>query len=380
MKYLILIPDGMADWSIEEFGNKTPIEIADTENMDFIAREGACGVANTVPRGFEPGSDVANLTILGVDVRKHYTGRGPIEALARGVGGEIIFRCNLVRVDGRIMADYSGNRISDEEAKKVIDVLNAEKPYDFVEFHAGKSYRNLLILNRRFEDDVTTYPPHDIQGRRIDHYLPSDGELAGLLRELIEWSAVVMPEVTEKANMIWPWGGGRMPSLPQFSQKYGLKGAMISEVDLLAGIAKGMGMDVIEVEGITGYIDTNYRGLVRSCLKSLKDHDLVVLHTEGIDEVSHEGDAERKVEGIELYDENIVGKILDRVDLDEMRILLLPDHPTPIKVRTHVAEPVPFAIYGSKKDDVRVYSERSCLKGKFGRVDGLWLMTLMMKK
>ncbi len=380
MKYLILIPDGMADWSVESLGNRTPLEVAETENMDFIANEGACGIAETVPAGFEPGSDVANLTILGVDVKKYYTGRGPIEALARGVRGEIVFRCNLVRVENGIMADYSAGRISDGEARKVIEELNREKPYDFIEFHAGKSYRNLLIINRKFEDRVKTYPPHDIQGRSISSYLPQGGELAEILRKLIEWSAELLPSVSEKANMIWPWGGGRMPKFPRFEQMYGLKGAMITEVDLLEGIAKGMGMDVVEVEGVTGYIDTNYRGLVRSCIAALEDHDLVVLHTEGIDEVGHEGNAELKVEAIELYDEKIVGKILDKIDLDETRILLLPDHPTPVKVRTHVAEPVPFAIYGARRDDVKVFTEKSCRKGRFGKVEAINLIKMLKNK
>ncbi len=374
MKYLILIPDGMADWRLEKFGNRTPLEVAETPNMDFIASDGACGTAKTVPKGFEPGSDVANLTILGIDVRKYYTGRGPIEALARGIRGEIVFRCNLVKVENGVMADYSAGRISDGEARKVIEELNAKKKHDFIEFYAGKSYRNLCVINRKYDEKVETFAPHDIQGKSISDYLPRGGELAELLLEIMEWSKSVVPNVTNKANMVWLWGGGKMPSFPKFK----LKGAMISEVDLLEGIAKGLGMDVLKVEGLTGYIDTNYKGLVRRCVKALDEYDVVVLHTEGIDEVSHEGNAELKVEAIELYDEKIVGKILDRVDLEELKILLLPDHPTPIKVRTHVAEPVPFAIYGVKKDDVKVYSERSCAKGKFGLIDGLNLMKILI--
>ncbi len=239
------------------------------------------------------------------------------------------------------MADYSGGRISDEEARRVIEELNRAKPYDFVKFYAGKSYRNLLVVNRNFSDDVKTFPPHDITGKEIEKYMPSGGELADLLRELMSWSADILPDITEKANMIWPWGGGKLPSFPNFERRFGVKGAMITEVDLLEGIAKGMGMNVVQVEGITGYIDTNYRGLVRGAVKALEEHDFVVLHTEGIDEVSHEGDAELKVKAIELYDSKIVGKLLDRIDLEETRILLLPDHPTPVRVKTHVAEPVP---------------------------------------
>lgn len=378
MKYLILIPDGMADWGVKELGNGTPLEVAETENMDFLANEGCCGMAKTIPDGFEPGSDVANLTILGVDVRKHYTGRGPIEALARGVKGNLVFRCNLVRVENGKMVDYSGGRIGDEEARKVIEELNRSKPYDFVEFHAGKSYRNLLVVNRDFEV-AKTFPPHDISGKEIENYLPK-GRDAELLRKLMEWSKEILPEITDKANMIWPWGGGRMPSFPNFQQRYGLRGAMITEVDLLEGIAKGLGMHVLQVEGLTGYIDTNYRGLVRECVKALSDYDLVVLHTEGIDEVGHEGNAELKVRAIEIYDEKIVGKLLDKIDIEETRILLLPDHPTPVKVRTHVAEPVPFVFYGKGRDDVKFYTEKSCRKGRYGLVNGLDLMKILTKK
>ena len=380
MKYLLLIPDGMADWRVEELGNRTPLEVADTPNMDFLAKEGACGMAVTVPKGYEPGSDVANLTILGVDVRKYYTGRGPIEALAKGVRGKIVFRCNLVYVENGIMVDYSANRIGDEEAKEVISALNEACPYDFVQFHHGTSYRNLVTIDREFEGDVKTTPPHDIQGERIAKHLPKDGELAELLIDLMEMSKKVVPEVTRKANMVWIWGGGRMPNFPKFEERWGVKGVMISEVDLLKGIGRGLGFDVVEVEGVTGYVDTNYRGLAKAVLRSLKRADFVVLHTEGIDEVGHEGDAEKKVEAISIYDEKIVGYIIDRIDLEETRIMLLPDHPTPVKVRTHVAEPVPFLVYGLRRDDVKRYDEFSCRKGKFGLIDGLKLMDIMFSK
>jgi len=379
MKYLLLIPDGMADWEIPEIGGKTPLEVADTPNMDFLAKEGSCGITKTVPEGFEPGSDIANMTILGVDPRKYYTGRGPIEALAKGVDGKFIFRCNLVYVEDGIMADYSARRISDEEAKRAIDALNSAIELDFVKFYAGRSYRNLLVLNRDFEDEVVTTPPHDIQGKPITPYMPRDGELASLLFNLMKWSQDVLRDVTDKANMIWPWSGGRKPAFPKFEERWGKSGLMISEVDLLQGIGKGVGLEVVEVEGVTGYIDTNYKGLAKATLKGLKNKDLVVLHTEGIDEASHEGDLDKKIEGISIYDEKIVGYLLDRLDLEETRIMLLPDHPTPIKVKTHVAEPVPFVFYGWKKDDVRIYSEKSCRKGKFGLIDGLNLMQILFR-
>jgi len=378
MKYLLLIPDGMADWRIEELGNKTPLEVADKPNIDYLTDEGCCGIAKTVPTGFEPGSDIANLTILGIDVRKYYTGRGPIEALARGIGGKIVFRCNLVRVEDNIMVDYSGGRISDDEAKEVFKTLNSEKPYNFIKFHSGKSYRGLLVIDRDYDCNIKTTPPHDIIGKNINEYLPKGCELASFLIELMEFSKEVIPSVTDKANMIWPWSGGKMPRFPNFSKLYGVKGALISEVDLIMGIGKGLGMDVIEVTNVTGYIDTNYKGLAKATLKALRDHDFVMLHVEGIDEVSHEGDWEKKVEAIELYDEKIVGYIIDRIDLEDVRIMLLPDHPTPVKIRTHTSEPVPVLLYGWKRDDVKKFNEFSCRNGKLGFVEGLKLMKLLI--
>ncbi|MEM4945867.1 MAG: phosphoglycerate mutase, partial [Archaeoglobaceae archaeon] len=216
MKFLVLIPDGMADWRIEKLGNRTPLEVAEKTNLDFIAKEGSCGSALTVPKGFEPGSDVANLTILGVDVRKYYTGRGPIEALASGIKANLVFRCNLVKVSD-VMLDYAGGRITDEEAKRVIEHLNSNKKHDFVKFYPGRSYRNLLAINRDFENDVKTYAPHDIQGKKISDFMPKGGKLAELLCELMEWSKEVLPAVTDKVNMIWLWGGGKIPNFPKFS-------------------------------------------------------------------------------------------------------------------------------------------------------------------
>lgn len=377
MKYLILIPDGMADYKIREIGNRTPLQVADKPNMDFLAKEGCCGIAKTIPEGFYPGSDIANLTILGIDVKKYYTGRGPIEAVAMGVRGKVVFRCNLVRVENGVMKDYSGGRICDDEAREVFKALNERCP-EFVRFYAGKSYRGLLAIDKDFDCKIFTTPPHDITGKDIESFLPKGCDLADLLIELIEISKDVVPNITDKANMIWPWGGGRIPRFPSFKKMYGLKGALISEVDLIKGIGKCLDMSTFEVEGATGYIDTNYKGLAKTTLKALRDHDIVMLHVEGIDEVSHEGDLEKKIEGIEIYDEKIVGYIIDRIDLENFRILLLPDHYTPIKLRTHTKDPVPFLIYGKKRDDVRNFDEFSCRKGKFGLMEGINLMKLLL--
>ncbi len=397
MKRLLLIPDGMADWKNPKTG-KTPLEEADTPNMDFLAKEGACGIARTIPDGYEPGSDVANLTILGIDVRKYYTGRGPIEALAKGIKTKIAFRCNLVYVENGVMVDYSGNRIDDREAEIAVNALNSalkEKIKDF-KLYCGRSYRHILAVDRDIDGDIgggvggnkltetnktnltetKTFAPHDIIGKRIENYLPK-GKLASELREFIRISEKVLPEVTDKANMAWPWSGGKIPNFPSFSKLRGVRGTMISEVDLLQGIGRGLKMNVVEVEGVTGYVNTNYKGLAKAALRALKEDSFVVLHLEGIDEVSHEGNYELKVEAIELYDEKIVGYIIDRLDLSEIAIMLLPDHPTPVEKRTHVSEPVPFLVYGGKRDDVRTFTEKSCRKGMFGEISGLKLMDIL---
>ncbi len=380
MKHLLLIPDGMADWPIKQIGNKTPLEYADTPSMDYLADRGACGITKTIPDNYEPGSDIANMTILGVDPVKYHTGRGPIEALARDINAHMVFRCNLVYVEDGIMKDHSGRKVGDDEAKDIIGSLNDlndlnEEAGEVTRFYRGKSYRNLLTINKEFDQEVKTTPPHDILEERFEDHLPSNGDLASLLNQLIEKSKEVMKGKT--ANMIWPWSGGKIPSFPNFTQKWGVKGVMISEVDLLQGIGKGIGLEVKEVPGMTGYIDTNYKGLAKAALKSLDSSDFVALHIEGIDETGHEGSLENKIEGIELYDEKVVGYLLDRLELDEIRIMLLPDHPTPISVRTHVAEPVPFVYFGKKRDDVKTFSERACRKGLLGQVDGLKLMNIL---
>ncbi len=379
MKYLVLIPDGLADWKCEELGNKTPLEYANPENMHYLAREGICGLAKTIPEGFEPGSDIANLTILGIDPKKYYTGRGPIEALSMGIDGKVFFRCNLVYVENGVMVDYSGNRIGDREAREAFKALEREKPYDFIHFHHGVSFRGILSFSRSFDEVPETFAPHDIMGERYESYLPERNDLGMILLELMEWSRDVLRDAGSRANMIWPWSGGKKPEFPDFRKRYGLHGSMISEVDLLRGIGKGLGMDVIEVEGMTAYIDTNYRGIAKATLKELKEKDFVLLHTEGIDEVGHEGDAEKKAEAIIMYDEKILGYLLDRIDLDETKILLIPDHPTPVKLRTHTSEPVPFALKDGRKDDVKVFSESECKKGKLGLIAGLNLMRILLK-
>ncbi len=379
-KYLIIIGDGMSDYPLDELNGKTPLEIADTPNMDFIARNGMMGLARTIPEGFPPGSDVANLSILGYDPSIYYTGRGPLEALAENIPageGDMVFRANLVYVNDGIMIDYSGGQISNSEALKAIETLKKHMPENVDLFH-GVSYRNLLVV-RDTEGNVETWPPHDILGKRIEDHLPmGDREISELLRQIIQVSSEVLPGVTERANMLWPWSGGTIPDLPSFREMWGISGGVISAVDLIKGIAKGAGMEVIDVPGATGYIDTDLESKADHALKSLRRLDLIYVHVEGIDEVSHEGDAEAKIRAIEEFDERLVGRLIDRIT-EEMRILIMPDHSTPVPVRTHTRDPVPFAIYGIEKDDSSAFTEREAGKGVLGMVEALSLLKILIR-
>lgn len=379
-KYLVIIGDGMSDYPLTDLNGKTPLETAQTPNMDYIARNGAMGLARTIPENFPPGSDVANLSILGYDPSKYYTGRGPLEALAEGIPAgrnDMVFRANLVYVKDGLMVDYSGGQISGEEAIRVIEKLRRYMPEN-VELFPGVGYRNLLVL-RNITGSVETHPPHDILGKKIDEHLPAGNrEIVELLREIIRISSEAIPEVTEKANMLWPWGGGTIPDLPAFREMWGVSGGVISAVDLIKGIARGAGMEVIDVPGATGYIDTDLESKADYALRSLEKLDLIYIHVEGIDEVSHEGDVESKVRAIEEFDERLVGRLIERIS-DEVKILLMPDHSTPVPVRTHTRDPVPFAIFGVEKDGTSEFTENEAEKGKFGLVEALSLFKLLIR-
>jgi 2,3-bisphosphoglycerate-independent phosphoglycerate mutase len=384
MKYIVILGDGMADEPLEELGGLTPLAYAQTPNMDRVAREGRTGMLKTVPDGFEPGSDIANLSVLGYDPREYYTGRGPLEAVSMGIDlgpADLAYRCNLVTVEDGVMTDFSAEHISSAEGAALFRDLDARLPD--VSLHPGISYRNLLVLPGG-QGAVTT-PPHDIVGEPVARYLPQ-GPDADILLRCMEESRTVFAShpVTagrvrsgkRPATMIWPWSGGKKPSLPPFRERYGLSGGMISAVDLLNGIARCAGMNVIRVPGATGYLDTDYEAKAHYAIEALKRLDFIYLHVEAPDEAGHLGSVREKVRAIERLDE-IVGTILDAV---EGIIAVLPDHPTPIRLKTHTADPVPFAVRGLGRDDTIAYSEEEARKGSFGLMDAADFLPLLTGK
>ena len=387
MKYLILLGDGMADVPLPELGGKTPLEHANTPNMDYIAKHGRCGLARTVPDGMPAGSEIANMSILGYAPEIYYTGRGPLEAASMGVTlaeGEIAFRCNLITVTDGAISDYSAGHITSEEASVLIASVNETLSSDRIRFHAGISYRHLMVTGGIGASAVCT-PPHDVLGEPMESQMP-EGEDCELLSDLIRRSEVVLKNhpINEEriragknpATHIWLWGQGRAPSFPSFKDTFGITGSMISAVDLLKGLAIYAGMDVIEVPGATGYLDTDYAGKADYAVKALEDHDFVYVHVEAPDEAGHAGDLDAKVAAIESFDEKVVGRVLDRCS--DYVIMVLPDHPTPIPLRTHTADPVPFAIYGHGADSVSAFDERSAAEGSYGLRVGSDLVRMMI--
>ena len=363
MKYVLIVGDGMADLPQEALDGQTPLEYAYKPNMNRLAGSALLGgLVRTVPEGMEPGSDVANMNILGYDPRKYYTGRGPLEAIAMGVPmnkEDVAFRCNLVSTDGERIIDYSAGHISSEEAREIIEVLNKKLGSSKVQFYPGVSYRHLMVW-RNGKDEQLLTPPYNIVGKPFKPYLPQ-GEGEEFLRSLIYNSYEILDnlEINKRrrdegkppANLIWLWGQGRLPQLPLFFLKWGLVGGVISAVDLIKGLGKAAGLQVINVPGATGYIDTNYEGKAEYALEALEKIDFVFIHIDAPDECGHTADLENKIASIEAIDEKIVGKIireLPRID-EDYKILILPDHPTPVSVRTHTADPVPFLIYSSEK-------------------------------
>lgn len=384
MKYLIILGDGMADWPNEALDNKTPLAYADIPNMDRIAREGRSGMLKTVKDGFEPGSDIANLSVLGYDPALYYTGRGALEAVSMGIDldeDDIAYRCNLVTVTDGVMRDFSAGHITSEEGAALLASLDAALAK--VSLYPGVSYRNLLVVPGGAGAETT--PPHDIVDDGIAGYLPKGGD-ADLLAECVRVSREVFADhpVNRRriadgkapATQIWPWSGGKKPQLPSFEEQYGVRGAMISAVDLLNGIARCADMDVVTVPGATGYLDTDYMAKARYAVAALETVDFVYMHVEAPDEAGHLGSAEEKVRAIERLDE-AVGYILDHV---EGVIALLPDHPTPLALKTHTSDPVPFAVMGLGTDDVASYSEDAAENGSFGLMDALDFIPMLTAK
>ncbi|MGB7787426.1 cofactor-independent phosphoglycerate mutase [Methanoregula sp.] len=371
MKYIVVLGDGMADEPLAELGGKTPLEYAKIPNMDRLAREGGCGMLSTIPDRFEAGSDIANMSILGYAPEKYYTGRGPLEALSMGIdlaAEDVAYRCNLVTVKNEIMTDFSSGHISNAEGKELFASLQLEIPEVMV--RAGVSYRNLLVV--RGGNGVTSTPPHDIVEQAIAPYLPKGSDAELLLRCMDKSRAVFANHPVNRARIaagrppatqIWPWSGGHKPVFPMFGKKYGKTGGIISAVDLLNGIARCAGMEVITVPGATGYLDTDYEAKGKYALEAIRHLDFLYLHIEAPDEAGHLGSVEEKIRAIENVD-MVVGMILDGFD---GIVAVLPDHPTPIRVKTHTRDPVPFVVRGKGKDGTTVFSEKAAQTGMFGR-------------
>jgi 2,3-bisphosphoglycerate-independent phosphoglycerate mutase len=389
-KYLVVIGDGMSDLPLKELGGKTPLAAAATPNLDWLARNGLCGWTRNTPAGLEPGSDVAAMSIFGSDPKKYYTGRGPLEAASLGVKikpGEVAFRCNLVSLESGQMKDFTADHISTSEAKSIFKLLNAKLGTKNVRFYAGLSYRNLLIM----QDDrsgslsrLKTTPPHDITGKPIKNYLPQ-GKTAECLISLMNESEVLLHGRKTKATMIWPWGQGKAPRMASFSGRFGKRAAIITAVHLLKGLGKILRMKIIDVPGATGYLDTNYKGKAEYALRALRNNDVVFVHVEAPDEAGHEGDVRKKIRAIEDFDRLVIGTIINklRIPHSALRILVLPDHPTPIKLMTHTSAPVPFVVYPSSSKGqvarVKGFNEKEIGKSKVKINEGYKLIGRFLK-
>lgn len=361
MKVIILLGDGMSDIAYNELGNKSPLQYAATPNMDFMAQHGQVGLANTVPDGLPPGSDVANLSVFGYDPRTCYTGRSPLEAISMGVvlgPDDVAFRMNLVTLKPQgssiYMQDFSAGHISTSEARELVETLQKEMGNAEIEFHAGVGYRHLMVW-RGGKDKMRSTPPHDITGKAILDSLPN-GDGADTLNNIMNHSQMVLhnhpinirrkEEGHLPANSVWLWGHGKTPRIETYQEKFGITGAVISAVDLIKGIGICAGLDIINVEGATGYIDTNYLGKAQAALAALENHDFVYVHVEAPDEASHAGNMQHKLQAIEDFDRQVVGTVLEGIKkYDDYVILCMPDHPTPVKLMTHTSDPVPFVVY-----------------------------------
>ena len=410
MKYVVIVGDGMADYGIEGLGGKTPLMVARTPHMDWLARHGEIGLVRTIPDGFTPGSEIANLSIFGYDPRRCYTGRGPLEAASLGVRlgpNDIAFRCNLVTLhcEGAkvLMEDFSAGHISDEEARRIISDLDKEMGSKEIHFYPGVSYRHLMVFQNgaaKFSalDQLELTPPHDITGKEIASFLPRVGDSAGsggdrilsLMKksqELLQNHPVNLEREAKGlrlANSIWLWGQGRSPQMTTLGDRFGIEGYVISAVHLLKGIGILAGLQVLEVPGATGYFDTNYDGKAEYALKGLEEKDFVYVHVEAPDEAGHMGDLRLKIETIETFDEKIVGAILKGLkSFGRYRVLVLPDHPTPLSIRTHAADPVPYVIYsnekGLKNDSVEGFDEATARKSQVFIENGFELIERFLK-
>lgn len=400
MKYIVFLGDGMADEKIASLGNKTPLMVADTPNMDMLAANGVCGLLKTVPEGLPASSDVANLSILGYDPAKCSEGRGVLEAAAIGVAmnaDDCAMRLNIINVQNGIIKSHSSDNITTEEAHVLIDSLKKELNINGIELFAGVSYRHVLKLTDNASTHVNCQPPHDRLDQPMENNLPKATDEEGkstekLLREIIFESNKILEnhpinlkraeKGLQKANYCWPWSIGRKPKMESFKEKYNLNGAIISAVDLLRGIGVYAGLQPIIVEGATGLYNTNYEGKADAAVDALKENDFVFVHVEASDEASHEGNLDLKIKTIEYLDKRLIGRVLEKTKGMELTAAVLPDHYTPISIRTHSRHPVPFAICGPnhKPDSVKTFDEETCANGKYPNALGTEFMNILLTK
>lgn len=400
MKYIVVLGDGMADEPIEELGGKTPLEYADTPTMDKMSKQSEVGLVHTIPEGMSPGSDTANLSVLGYDPKKYYTGRSPLEALSIGVdmkNTDVALRCNIVTVstddlpyEEKTIIDHSSSEISTEDAAVLLEAVRKELETDIYKFYVGTSYRHLTIWDNG--EVVSLTPPHDVLGQKIGQYLPQDE----VLRKMQEKSYEILanhPINVERiknglnpANSLWFWGAGTRPCVTSFEEKNHKKGAMISAVDLLKGIAIGADMKVIEVEGANGGLDTNYEGKAEAAVNVLlnEGYDMAYVHVEAPDEMGHQGSIERKIKAIENLDSRVIKVIKDALDEagEDYRMLVMPDHPTPICVRTHTSNPVPYMLFDSTdiKESTLDYNEKCGKESGLFMANGYEMMNYLLSK
>lgn len=385
MKYVVILGDGMADEPVGTLGGQTPLAYAKTPAMDSLAAKGEIGLVHTIPEGMHPGSDTANLSVLGYDPRQYYTGRSPLEALSIGVDmeeGDVALRCNLVTLTEedvpygqQTILDHSSGEISTEDAQVLLEAVARELADEDHQFYTGTGYRHCLIWKNGSVTELTA--PHDVLGKKIGPYLPGEERLLQMQERSYEIlkEHPLNKERKEKglapANSFWFWGAGTKPALSSFGDTHHKKGAMISAVDLLKGIAVGAGMDNITVEGANGGLETDYEGKARAAVRALTEggYDFVYIHVEAPDEMGHQGSVEKKVQAIEYLDDRVIRPVVEAMDVsgEDYRLLILPDHPTPIRVRTHTADNVPYLLYDSRKDlhSERKYNEREAAGGPF---------------
>ena len=394
MKYIIILGDGMADWPVKEFGGKTILQNARKPYMDMLARKGRTGMLKTVPDGFHPGSEVANMTVMGYDVTKSFEGRGVLEAANIGVDikpGQMGMRCNIICIQDGLIKNHSAGHISTPEADELIKTLDKELGSDKVHFHTGIQYRHLLVIDGGRKELICT-PPHDVPGQpfrdlMIKAATPDAQPTADLLNDLILRSQEILSkhpvnlkrvaEGKDPANSIWPWSPGYRPSMQPLNELYPnvRKSSVISAVDLIKGIGHYAGMKVIDVEGATGLFDTNYEGKAQAAINALKTDDFVYVHVEAPDEAGHEGNFTLKNRTVEDLDSRLIGPIYEEVSKwdEPVAIAVLPDHPTPCAHRTHTSDSIPFLIYapGLEADSVTAFDEESCKQGAYGNIEGI---------